>query len=100
MPQWVSISASTAGPPSPPRPTLPLPAMVVMMPVAASIRLIVELPRSERYRLPSSSMRRSWGWSNRAPPAGPPSPELPGTPFPANSCRIPTTSMRQIRWPQ
>ena len=53
MPQCVSSSASTAGPPSPPRPFAPLPAMVVTMPVDASMRLMVPLPRSERYRLPS-----------------------------------------------
>ena len=66
--------AEVANPPSPPKPLDPVPATVVTMPVAASMRRIRWLGGSAMYTLPGRSEAMPWGSLNREAVAGPPSP--------------------------
>src|SRR5664280_18204 len=74
--------AWVAGPPSPQKATVPLPATVVMVPSGATRRPRL-LPGSAMYRLPAASTARPLGMSRQAWVAGPPSPQKPAVPLPA-----------------
>ena len=91
--------ALVAGPPSPLKPSIPLPANVVMMPVAAATR---------RMRLLPSPMSTFPLPSNTTPPhgdtlalvAGPPSPLYPYPPLPASVVMMPVpAATRRTRRP-
>ena len=69
--------ALVAGPSSPLNPEVPVPAMVVMMPVDASILRIRLSLWPATYRFPAPSMVRPYGPSNLARIALPPSPPNP-----------------------
>ena len=92
--------AAVASPPSPENepwsnPTGPLPATVEMMPVA-SMRRIRLLMWSATYSEPSEAAAMPSGQYSCAAVAGPPSPEKPGEPVPANVVIVPLGSMRAI----
>ncbi len=72
--------AAVAGPPLPSTPVSPVPAMVVMTPVAASTRRILSLPESAMSRFQLASKTMPFGPSRWAALAGPPSPSSPGFP--------------------
>ena len=67
--------ALAAGPPSPEKPEVPLPATVVMTPVEAATRRMLWLNGSAMNRLPVASIATRTGSFRVAPVAGPPSPE-------------------------
>src|SRR5664280_2025204 len=75
--------AWVAGPPSPQKPLVPLPATVVMVPSGATRRTRLLLPGSAMYRLPAASRARPPGPWRHAWVAGPPSPQKPAVPLPA-----------------
>lgn len=75
--------AATAGPPSPVLPATPMPATVVMSPVAASTLLILCWPLSAMNRDPFLSRVRPVGYSSPAEVAGALSPMNACVPMPA-----------------
>src|SRR5262252_9473471 len=79
--------AEVAGPPSPEYPSEPLPATVVMMPLADTFR-IRSVPSAMK-RFPEPSTATAHGVDNDADVAGPPSPEYPGVPLPATVVMMP-----------
>src|SRR5664280_654782 len=81
-PYGMSRHAWVAGPPSPQKPLVPLPATVVMVPSGAT-RRTRSWPGSAMYRLPAASTARPHGASRHAWVAGPPSPQKPAVPLPA-----------------
>src|SRR5262245_12546533 len=78
-PLGAEIAAAVAGPPSPENPDVPLPATVVIMPVADT-RRISESAGSAIKMLPSGSAATPSGALSWADVAGPPSPENPKVP--------------------
>ena len=87
------------GPAVPANPGTPVPATVEMMPVFASTFRITWLSRSAMYRFPAASNTISCGTFSDASIAGPPSPEYPFVPVPANvDVRPVFKSSRRIRW--
>src|ERR1700683_507561 len=76
-PEGLFNDAEVAGPPSPDKPAVPLPATVVMIPLAETFRIRL-LPESAMKRFPEASTATSAG-PNDAEVASPPSPrpELP-----------------------
>lgn len=84
MPHGCFKLAAVAGPPSPEAPNSPLPATVVMIPDASTLRIRL-LSLSRMYRQPEESMQRPHPYfqANAARVAGPPSPEKPRSPVPA-----------------
>ena len=90
--------ALVAGPPSPERPSVPLPATVVMVPLAET-RRIRRLPRSARNRLPEPSTARPVDSVSIscAFVAGPSSPEKPAVPVPATVVMIPLGETFRMR---
>src|SRR2546430_2859727 len=104
-PEGFDKGAEVAGPPSPLLPNVPLPAMVVMIPVAASTRRILILLESAIKTFPALSTATADGLLNSADVAGPPSPlkpppqQLPWWPFPATVVITwVAASTRRIRW--
>src|ERR1039458_10357884 len=90
-------SALVARPPSlnvlaPPGLVCPVPAKVLMMPAALTMRTRLFF-ESAMYRLPVLSSARPCGAFNCARVAGPPSPEKPGRELPAISVRFPPPSI-------
>src|ERR1700733_13805421 len=88
-PAGILSMALVAGPPSPPKPEIPLPATVLIIPVTASTRrtLLVELKppppllatvqESDKYMLPAESNFTSHGSASWAAVARTPSPPVP-----------------------
>src|SRR5437764_638988 len=91
-------SAEVAGPPSPLNPSLPLPAIVVMVPAVSTLR-IRRFPASAMYTLPAGSTATPLGSYNEAEVAGPPSPLNPCLPLPAMVLMIPAVLTLRIRLP-
>src|SRR5881296_1293217 len=89
-------SAEVAGPPSPLNPSLPLPAIVVMIPAVSTLR-IRRFPASAMYTLPAGSTATPLGSYNEAEVAGPPSPLNPCLPLPAMVLMIPAVLTLRIR---
>ena len=82
--------AAVAGPPSPEKPSVPLPATVSMIPVATvTLRTFGAVLVSPKYTLPSRSVASDHGLRICAAMAGPPSPVDPATPVPATVVMIP-----------
>ena len=73
IPSWAPV----AGPPSPLNPSVPFPATVRIVPVAATTSRIRLLLLSAMKMLPKLSTDRSLGLKNVALVAGPPSPPKP-----------------------
>jgi hypothetical protein len=96
-PHGACSRAAAAKPPSPSKPASPVPAMVWMVPSAVTFRM-AWLPVSAMYRLPSPSTARPRGAFRSAFAAGPPSPEYPGAPAPANVEIAPPGANRRMRW--
>jgi hypothetical protein len=84
MPQGRCSEAAVGSPPSPPKPALPLPATVAMLPVAGSTTRIRWLSVSAMNSRPSPSIAMSRGHASDASVAGPPSPEKPAAPLPGD----------------
>src|SRR4051812_37171948 len=80
--QGLNSSALVAGPPSPKNPAVPLPATVVMIPLAPTFRTLL-LPGSAIYKFPLASTATLCGNDSPALVAAPLSPEYPGKPLPA-----------------
>ena len=72
-------AAEVAGPPSPEKPWVPLPATVVMIPLGDTFRIRL-LMVSAMKRFPEASTATPLGKLNDAEVAGPPSPEKPDAP--------------------
>src|SRR5438309_5839044 len=93
--------ALVAAPPSPAKVGLPLPATVVMIPVAAATLRIRWLEWSAMYRLPPASTATPAGPLTLALVAAPPSPAKPKEPLPATVVMIPdaasTLRMRLLK---
>jgi hypothetical protein len=87
--------ANVAGPPSP-RPEVPPPAAVVMIPLVDTFRMRL-LEASAKKRFPEASTAMVVGSHNDAAVAGPPSPEKPWVPLPATVVIIPPTDTFRIR---
>ena len=87
-PKGLFKRAPVAGPKSPLKPAVPVPAIVVMMPLVATLRTTLE-SRSAMKTLPAASMAMPMGKFSCARVAGPPSPELPARPLPAKRVRTP-----------
>ena len=85
------ICALVAAPPSPVNPAVPLPATVVMVPLAA-IRRTTEASRSATNRLPAASTAMPMGEFNCAATAAPLSPEFPARALPATRVSVPPAS--------
>jgi hypothetical protein len=81
-------SARVAGPPSPEKPAVPLPATVVMIPLEETFR-IRWLPTSAIRKPPSGVGATANGMFSSADVAGPPSPLKPWTPVPATVVIVP-----------
>src|SRR6266705_3023330 len=88
--------AEVAGPPSPLNPSLPLPAIVVIVPAVSTLR-IRRFPASAMYTLPAGSTATPLGSYNEAEVAGPPSPSNPCLPLPAMVLMIPAVLTLRIR---
>ena len=84
MPRGAAICAAVAGPPSPEKPNVPVPATVVIVPFDDTC-LIRWLPVSAITKLPSGSNATPWTRLSWAAVAGPPSPEKPARRVPALS---------------
>ena len=97
MPMGRANCAWSAGPPSPPKLSSPVPATVVMVPLVSSRRMR-ELRVSAMNRLPALSTATPKGEANCAWTAGPPSPPKPRSPVPATVVMVPEESTRRIRW--
>jgi hypothetical protein len=76
------ILADVADPSSPENSAVPVPATVVIKPVAALIMRTRLFAVSEKYTFPAASIAISPGRSIAAAVAGPPSPENAAVPFP------------------
>src|SRR5262245_27931898 len=94
--------ALLAGPPSPEKPGVPVPANVVIIPVLDTRRMR-EFALSLMYTFPKVSPAVPVGIFKRAEVAGPPSPENPGLLPPANREIVPagetlrtTAAIREI----
>ena len=96
MPKLPLNSAEIAGPPSPENPWDPLPATVLMMPLARTSR-IRSLLASAIKRFPEASTVTPQGALNSAEIAGPPSPENPWDPLPATVVMMPLVETFRIR---
>jgi hypothetical protein len=88
-------SALVATPPSSENPGIPVPATVVMMPVASTRRMRL-LVVSAMKTLPSASAATPKGLYSWALVATPPSPENPGVPIPATVVMMPVASTRRM----
>src|SRR5437667_6893 len=92
MPDGQVRLAFVAAPPSPAKVGLPLPATVVMIPVAAATLRIRWLAESAMYRLPLASSAMPDGPLRLAFVAAPPSPAKLGLPLPATVVMIPVAA--------
>ena len=88
--------AWTAEPPSPPNPVRPVPATVLIVPDASTLRIRL-LSISAMKRLPALSTATPKGKSSCASVAGPPSPPNPLRPVPATVVIVPVASTLRIR---
>ena len=88
--------AAVAGPPSPLKPLLPVPATVVMTPAVSTLR-IRWFHVSAMKRLPAPSTATSAGKNSRAAVAGLPSPLNPWLPKPATVVMTPAESTLRTR---
>src|ERR1039457_3865884 len=91
---WFS-SAAVAGPPSPLKPAVPLPATVLIVPAAVTFRM--RLLPSAMKRLPALSTAMPAGWNSSAEVAGPPSPLKPAVPLPATVLIVPAAVTFRMR---
>jgi hypothetical protein len=89
--------AAVPGPPSPEKPSTPVPATVEIVPSGSTLRTRWEA-LSAMNRLPAPSRATAWGVLMAAAVAGPPSPFEAGTPVPATVVIVPSGVMRRIRW--
>src|ERR1035438_2339925 len=87
--------AEVAGPPSPKKPRVPLPATVVMTPPADTFRMRL-LPASTMNRFPDASTATSLGAHTAAEGAGVPSPEKPAVPLPATVVMMPPCPLAPV----
>src|ERR1039457_1120884 len=84
--------ALIAGPPSPAKVAVPLPAIVVIVPPETlRMRLLEE---SAMYRLPAESIATPSGTFSAALVADPPSPENPAVPLPATVVILPPDTFK------
>ena len=94
--------ALVAAPPSPLKLAGPLPATVMIFPVALTISRIRLLARSAMNRLPALSIVRPIGTDNFAAVAAAPSPLKPAVPLPATVTMFPValtiSRMRLLAW--
>ena len=94
-----SSLAAVATPPLPPKPCVPVPAMVEMFPVGTSTLRMRWLSRSAMWRLPEPSNATPTGILSLAAVAAPPSPSKPLVPDPATVEMIPVeASTLRTRW--
>ena len=91
--------ARIAGPPSPPKPAVPFPAIVAMIPVPAFTTRMRLFSLSAMNKLPLLSTATPDGDLNNAFVAGPPSPLKPSAPVPATVVITPVpAATRRMRW--
>ena len=91
-------AALVAGPPSPLKPAMPMPASVVMTPEVTFTRRMRWLDLSAMSTLPHPSATAPYGDLKPALVAGPPSPLKPPVPVPASVVISPVpTATRRMR---
>src|SRR5262245_11322821 len=95
-PSTLLSAAPSAGPPSPEKPAVPLPATVVIVPVGETRRTRLLLESAIR-KPPSAVTDTAFGDHSRAAVAGPPSPEKPSVPLPATVVIVPVDETLRIR---
>ena len=94
-----SSVATSAGPPSPPKPRLPLPQMSITAPVAMSarlMRLLCQAAITSSLGGPSGSNATLVGWLSRLVDGS--SDDGPSSPMPATMRMRPSASMTRMRW--
>src|SRR5207248_223186 len=87
--------AAVAGPPSPEKPDVPLPATVVIVPADETRRMRLLLKSAIR-KPPSAVAATPEGALSWAAVAGPPSPEKPDVPLPATVVIVPAGETRRM----
>jgi hypothetical protein len=93
------ILALVAGPPSPEKIALPVPATVVITPVAVATLRTRLFNVSAMNRLPAASNATPVGWLRLALVAGPPSPEKSSAPVLATVVMMPVVAATlRTRW--
>ena len=96
MPAGLFSSALVAAPPSPENPAVPVPAIVVIIPVATVIFLILLLDWSAKYTSPEGTTHTPTGVFTVAAVASPPSPVNDAVPVPARVLMIPNCAFVEL----